>query len=129
MASYRDPHITRTMGVFERVREFVHTTGFEPEDIKEAVLQVCSEIDKPDPPGPAAQKAFSRLILGLMDDERKKFKQQLLRITPEKLLEVVDRYFKPDNAQCGIAVIAGEDHLKQANEELSGTPLRINAVP
>ena len=106
----------------------MHSGKFDAEDIKEAVLQVCSEIDKPDPPGPAAQKAFSRLIVGLHDEERIKFKQQLLQVSPDKILEVVDRYFEAQKTQPGIAVISGEDHLKKANEELKNKPLAIRTI-
>jgi Zn-dependent M16 (insulinase) family peptidase len=128
LASYRDPHIHRTLKVFEGVWEFVTSGRFEKDDIKEAVLQVCSEIDKPDPPGPSAQKAFSRMIIGLKDEERGKFKQQLLQVTPQKVMEVADHYFKPETATPAVAVIAGADHLKQANEALSQHMLKINAI-
>lgn len=128
LASYRDPHIHRTLKVFDGIWEFVISGKLEKDDIKEAVLQVCSEIDKPDPPGPAAQKAFSRMIIGLKDEERVKFKQQLLQVTPRKLMEVADHYFKPETAAPAVAVIAGEDHLKQANTALSQRALKINAI-
>lgn len=128
LASYRDPHITRTLGVFDGVAEFIGLENIDEEDIKEAVLQVCSEIDKPDAPGPAAQKAFTRLIIGVKDEQRIKFKQQLLQVTSDKLLEATEKYFNPEKAKAGIAVIAGEEHLKQANKELSIRPLDIRAI-
>ena len=128
LASYRDPHIARTLKVFEGVVAFMHSGKFKKEDIKEAVLQVCSEIDKPDPPGPTAQRAFSRLLIGLSDAERLKFKRQLLQVSPDDLLTVVDRYFKTAPQQTGIAVIAGEDHLKKANGELESATLSIQAI-
>ena len=62
-ASYRDPHIVATLGAFDGAMAFIRSGDFTPEDIKEAVLQVCSEIDKPDPPGMAARKAFFRSTL------------------------------------------------------------------
>jgi Zn-dependent M16 (insulinase) family peptidase len=52
--SYRDPHIVTTLNVYRNAADFVRTNIFSDEDIKEAILQVCSEIDKPDPPGPTA---------------------------------------------------------------------------
>jgi Zn-dependent M16 (insulinase) family peptidase len=127
LASYRDPHITRTIGVFSGVGDFIRSGSIEKEDIKEAVLQVCSEIDKPDAPGTAAQKAFSRLIIGLDDEERIKFKQKLLKVTAQNLFEIGDKYFSPKKTKAGIAVIAGEDHLNQANKELE-SPLNINFI-
>ncbi|MEJ2154996.1 MAG: insulinase family protein [Desulfobacteraceae bacterium] len=128
LASYRDPHITRTLRVFEGVVAFMQSGKFDKEDITEAVLQVCSEIDKPDPPGSAAQKAFSRLIIGLSDEERIKFKQKLLQVTPDSLMSVVDRYFKKPPEDTGVAVIAGADHLKKANSELSNRPLTLHTI-
>ena len=128
LASYRDPHIQRTLEVFKGVAEFISSEKIEKEDIKEAVLQVCSEIDKPDAPGTAAQKAFSRMIVGVKDEDRLKFKQQLLKVTPDKLTETAERYFKPENNKIGIAVIAGEEHLKENNQELGKDPLEIKTI-
>jgi presequence protease len=128
LASYRDPHIVRTLEVFDGVAEFMHAGPVTQEDVKEAVLQVCSEIDKPDPPGPAARKAFSRLIVGLTDADRKDFKRQLLEVTPQKLSAVVERYFSRKGSQTGTAVIAGEDQLKKANAQLVEKPLRLQAI-
>ncbi|MEJ2170445.1 MAG: hypothetical protein P8X90_33525, partial [Desulfobacterales bacterium] len=74
--SYRDPHIVSTLKAYDGARNFIRSGNFNDEDIKEAVLQVCSEIDKPDPPGPAAKKAFYRQIVALSDDVREHFKKQ-----------------------------------------------------
>jgi Zn-dependent M16 (insulinase) family peptidase len=128
LASYRDPHIVRTLKVFDGVAEFMHSGPVTGEDVKEAVLQVCSEIDKPDPPGPAARKAFSRLIVGLTDADRKDFKRQLLEVTPQKLSAVVERYFAVGDARVGTAVIAGADQLEKANTQLADKPLKLQAI-
>jgi Zn-dependent M16 (insulinase) family peptidase len=128
LASYRDPHIVRTLEVFDGIVPFMHSDQVNAEDIKEAVLQVCSEIDKPDPPGPAARKAFSRLIVGLTDEARNAFKRQLLEVTPQKLSDVVDRYFNLEGNKVGMAVIAGQDQLQHANSQLAGKPLKLSAI-
>ena len=114
--------------MFDGVAAFMQSGRVNEEDIKEAVLQVCSEIDKPDPPGPAARKAFSRLIVGLSDEVRKTFKQQLLQVTPQEVLQVAERYFAQAKATPGMAVIAGEDQLQQANAQLKGKPLKVFAM-
>jgi presequence protease len=128
LASYRDPHIVRTLEVFDGIVGFMDAGSVSQEDVKEAVLQVCSEIDKPDPPGPAARKAFSRLVVGLTDEARREFKQQLLEVTPRKLADVVERYFSPDDTQVGTAVIAGGDQLQKANEQIGNRPLKLQAI-
>ena len=129
LASYRDPHIVRTLEVFDGLTRFMHSGPVTQEDVKEAVLQVCSEIDKPDPPGPAARKAFSRLIVGLTDEDRRDFKQQLLEVTPQKLADVVQRYFSGEGGtRVGTAVIAGADQLAKANEQLADKPLKLQPI-
>jgi Zn-dependent M16 (insulinase) family peptidase len=86
-ASYRDPHIVSTLNAFERAAVFIRSGSFSEEDVNEAVLQVCSEIDKPDPPGPAARKAFYRKIVSLSDEMRGDFKSRLLSLTRSKVMQ------------------------------------------
>jgi len=128
LASYRDPHIVRTLEVFDNTAEFMRKTPLKQEDVKEAVLQVCSEIDKPDPPGPAARKAFARLIVGLTDETRLQFKQQLLLATPQKLADVAQKYLAGKDTQRGTTVIAGKDHLEKARRQLTGRNLAIEVL-
>ncbi len=57
-ASYRDPHIVNTLKVYDGAFNFIKSGTYTDEDIKEAILQVCSEIDRPDPPGPFGKKSI-----------------------------------------------------------------------
>jgi Zn-dependent M16 (insulinase) family peptidase len=127
MASYRDPHIARTLDVFSGVLDLVQSGSITSEDVKEAILQVCADIDKPDPPGPAARKAFSRRILGLTDETRLAFKKQLLQVTVKQVETVAQTYFSKDLSGTGVAVIAGEQHLEEANKQLE-KPLRRHSI-
>jgi len=117
-ASYRDPNIRRTLGVFQNACDFIKSGDYTEEDIKEAVLQVCSEIDKPDTPGPASIKAFYRQILGLTDEKRRQFKQALLDLNKESIIKAAERYFNVDEAQKGTAVISSREALEAANQNL-----------
>lgn len=128
LASYRDPHIVQTLGVYDGVVDFLRTAPIGAEDIKEAVLQVCSEIDRPDPPGPGARKAFLRRIVGLTDDERKGYKQRLLKLTRDQVLDTAESYFAAGRERSGVAVIAGQEHLSQANAQMGENSLVIQAI-
>jgi presequence protease len=127
MASYRDPHIIRTLNVFKNAADFIGRGETSAEDVKEAILQVCSEIDRPDPPGPAARKAFGRLIVGLDDEARLEFKRSLLTVDRERVLEVVTRYFTK-GSPTGVAVIAGQEHLEEANRQIPEKPLTLESI-
>jgi len=127
LGSYRDPHIVATLAVYEGVAQFLRTADFVQEDIKEAILQVCSEIDKPDPPGPAARKAFYRSIVSLTDDTRKAFKHKLLELNRKQVRTVAEKYFQADRRQ-GIAVISNEEQLKAANQKLADEALALHRI-
>jgi Zn-dependent M16 (insulinase) family peptidase len=128
LCSYRDPHILRTFRVYDRAGEFITSGKYSDEDIKEAVLQACSDIDKPDPPGPAAKKAFFRNLVGLTDDARNKFKSSLLSMTKKKVMETAAGYFPGNNIKKGNVAISNEDKLKAVNKELGNNPLTIRKI-
>ena len=127
-ASYRDPHILETLKVFERASAFVISGGYRDEDIKEAILQVCSDIDKPDPPGTAARKSFYRDIVALKDESRRRFKKGLLALKKKDVVETARRYFGSGGEPSGVAVISSGDRLKQANETTSDKPLELHTI-
>ncbi|MEA3427646.1 MAG: insulinase family protein [Thermodesulfobacteriota bacterium] len=116
--SYRDPHISNTLKVYDGAVDFINSGRFVDEDVNEAILQVCSGIDKPDPPGPAAQKAFYRKIVSLSDEARKTFKERLLSLTRDKVVEVAAKYFDPNKSKRSVAVISSEQKLKETNKKL-----------
>ena len=124
-ASYRDPHIVSTLKTYDNARGFIRSGNYGDEDIKEAILQVCSDIDKPDPPGIAARKAFFRKIVFLSDDIREQFKQKLLALTRKQIINVAEKYFDDNNEKQAVAVISNEDRLNAANRQLGNNPLKI----
>jgi Zn-dependent M16 (insulinase) family peptidase len=126
-ASYRDPHVSATLKVYENAAGFVRSDAYKETDIDEAVLQMCSEIDKPDPPGPAARKAFYRKIIGLTDEARQQFKQALLLLNRRQVRETAEKYFDPGRDPDSVAVISGESQLQKANAELK-PPLELHRI-
>jgi len=127
-ASYRDPHIVSTLTAFDNAAAFIRSGNFSDEDVNEAVLQVCSEIDKPDPPGPAARKAFYRQIVSLSDEMRIRFKTELLSLTRSQVMQAAEKYFDRKDTQKAVAVVSGEDQLTAANEKLVGSPLALYRI-
>ncbi|MDQ1331868.1 MAG: presequence protease [Thermodesulfobacteriota bacterium] len=127
-ASYRDPHIINTLRVYRAVPAFIRSGKFSDEDVKEAVLQVCAETDKPDPPGPAARKAFYRKIVSLSDELRARYKSGVLAVTREKVIKTAEKYFGDMEKNCGVAVISGEEQLESANEQLGNSALKLYKI-
>lgn len=128
MGSYRDPHIVTTLKVFEEAGDFLRNNPIDDDDVSEAILQVCSGIDKPDTPGPAARKAFYRDIVSLNDDMRREYKAGLLKLTKKDLNAIVETYFKHDPEKKSVAVISGEEKLNEANLKMAGKPLELHKI-
>jgi hypothetical protein len=126
--SYRDPHIVATLEAYAAAAEFIRSGSYTEEDIKEAILQVCSEIDKPDPPGPAARKAFYRKIVSLSDDIRIQFKTRLLSLKRRDIQQAADQYFGLQCKNGSVAVISNQEKLKEANQQLADQPLSLYQI-
>jgi hypothetical protein len=128
LGSYRDPHIVNTLKVYDQAGPFIRSGKFTDEDVKEAILQVCSDIDKPDPPGPAARKAFFRQLIGLSDDMRLGFKTQLLALDRGRIQAAAEKYFNGASRPQAVAVISSEEKLKAANEAMAERPLALHRI-
>ena len=126
--SYRDPHIVTTLRTYNDASTFITSGNYTDEDVKEAILQVCSDIDKPDPPGIAARNAFYRKIIDLTDDTRKAFKKNLISITRSRVVDTALKYFSHDHKKTGVAVISNEEKLKAANQKLNGSSLKLYRI-
>lgn len=128
--SYRDPHITRTMDIYHSACDFITHGSYSENDIKEAVLQVCSDIDKPETPGPASIKAFYRSITGMTDDMRLQFKNRLLEMNKPLVQQIARKYFTIDDSLKGTAVISSKERLEAANITLkkTGSPLTLFSI-
>jgi Zn-dependent M16 (insulinase) family peptidase len=126
--SYRDPHIVTTLNVYADAADFARAGCYSEEDVKEAILQVCSEIDKPDPPGPAARKAFYRKIVSLSDGIRSQFKTRLLSLTRNDVRQVAAKYFNNEAERQAIAVISNEKKLNETNQQLADQALKLYQI-
>ncbi len=126
LGSYRDPQIARTLDVYRQAGAFLDSGVITAQDVKEAILQVCSDIDRPDPPAVEARKAFLRDLVGLGDDLREAFKRNLLAVSLSQVTEVAGRYFRPE-MDTAVAVIAARQQLEAANKTMS-QPLTLHPV-
>jgi len=126
--SYRDPHIVTTLNVYAAAADFARSGNYSDEDVKEAILQVCSEIDKPDPPGPAARKAFYRKIVSLSDEIRSQFKTRLLSLARKDVRQAAVKYFNIQDEPQAVAVISNEQKLNEANQQLADQPLKLYQI-
>ena len=126
--SYRDPHIRQTLRAFEGACDYIRSGTYNEEDITEAVLQVCSDIDKPMPPGMEARKAFYRDLIGLTDDARQEYKERLLNLRRANVLATAERFFGVSATSRSVAVISSEEKLNAANADGNDRPFVLKKI-
>jgi len=126
--SYRDPHIRQTLQTYAKVTDFLCNGHYDDTDINEAIIQVCSDIDRPDTPASKARKAFWRKLTGLTDDLRKQFKEQILSVTRSQVMDISQKYFMGLGQKGTIGVVSSSDKVEQYNAENSGELFEIHEI-
>ncbi|MCD6187579.1 MAG: insulinase family protein [Desulfuromusa sp.] len=123
MLSYRDPHIVRTLQVYEQAIDWAVAGEFPDDSVKESVLAVFGDLDKPLSPAGAGAEEFANIRQEMTLEMRNQMRQQLLAVDGAALQMVAEKYLK--NGKSAIAVLAGEAALQQANTELGDKPLEL----
>lgn len=119
--SYRDPRLTETLDDFRRAIDWMLGTPHEYAPLEEAILGVISSLDKPASPAGTAKQAFHNELFGRDKAQRARFRQQVLNVSIEQLVDVTRRYLA-DHAQASIGVVSSKTH--QADLEKLGLELR-----
>ncbi|MBF0452240.1 MAG: insulinase family protein [Candidatus Magnetomorum sp.] len=120
LISYRDPHVRQTLQTFAKVSDFICEGSYSDTDIQEAVLQVCSDIDRPDSPSSKARKAFWRKLTGLSDEMRQEFKANVLSVTRSQVMDVAEKYFKHLDQKGTVGVISNAEKMAMFNQQEDG---------
>ncbi len=126
LLSYRDPHILRTLDVYQQAIDWAVAGNFSAESVKEAILTIFSDLDKPLSPAGVGAQEFANLRQGLTLKMRNQMRQQLLSVDAAALTRVAKQYLQ--QGQSAVSVLAGEAALKQANEQLGKLALELKKV-
>ena len=126
--SYRDPHIERTLKVYNDSINWVLENKFSDEDLKEAILGVFGDIDKPLSPSGKGTREFICILRGLTPEIRQKRREDLLGVTRDDLIDAAKRYLKDGIKKSSVAVISGKEMLEEASKGKEGLNLSIESI-
>src|SRR5579859_939534 len=116
--SYRDPNIVRTYDVYDQAARWVLDNQIEAEPLKEAILGACGDVDPLESPDIKGRREAINRLTGFTREERERFKQRLLAVTPADLQRVATRYLVEGH---GVqATVAGADLVADARKERPG---------
>ncbi|XP_063878942.1 presequence protease, mitochondrial-like [Scylla paramamosain] len=89
--SYRDPHSTQTLAVFDAAVEWVLSGGFSERDVAEAKLGVFQAVDAPISPGSQGRRRF---LAHITDELFADHRRLVLDVAPQDLVRVARMYLK-----------------------------------
>jgi presequence protease len=126
--SYRDPHIVSTLKTYFGAGDYVAKAKLDKKSITEAVLQICSEIDKPLAPAESAERDFMQTYTGLSFEMLQDFRKKIIAANVAEVRAVAQKYLSADIRDYSIAVISSKEKLTKANEGLKEIQLEIGKI-
>jgi len=125
MLSYRDPHLARTLKVYREAVEWVVAGRFSDQDVKEAILGVFSDLDRPLSPSGKGDHETILSLKGITPEMRQAQRRRILAVRREKLTELANRYFLKDWEKGAVGVLSSEKAILDANKDLGDEALTI----
>lgn len=129
--SYRDPNINSTLNAFEESVQNVIEGNFNESDLEEAKFEMMQGLDAPLSPGSQSDTAYGWLCEGRSLDIRQAYRNKLLALTREDIIDAVERVIAKNMHLGNAVVFAGRELLEKANLQFISDgkpPLLIEGV-
>ncbi|MFW5996666.1 MAG: insulinase family protein [Lentisphaeria bacterium] len=124
--SYRDPHIKRTLDVYDGALEYIMNKDWSEDDVRRAVIACAKEDAKPIRPGWATSASLWRYLTRLTDEERQRRRELLQKVTVADVKDVARDILSAEQHP-NTCVVSSRDQLVQANREMA-FPLAIKNI-
>ena len=126
-ASYRDPHVARTINVFEQTVDYVKQIEWTQVDIDRAIIATAKDGEKPIRPSQAASGALSQHLVGQTREMREERYAQLRRATPTEVKRALLQLLEENGDKAAVCAVSSREKLEAANSELA-QPLVIEDI-
>ena len=129
--SYRDPNIVNTMDAFDLAIQNISRGKFSNEDLEEARFEIIQALDTPISPSSRADIAYSWLKEEKTFERRKNFRNKILELNKEAVIEAVNELIIPNSQKAATVVFAGKELLERENKTLISkglNPLELKTV-
>jgi len=126
--SYRDPWVTRTLGVFEGVPEYVRTAAWSEAEVGRAIIGTAKEGERPIRPAEATGTALFRHRIGDTPERRNARHAALLQVTPGEARRAMLAVLDEGMAKSAVCVVSSREKLEAANAETPGAGLSVEEI-
>ncbi len=126
-ASYRDPHVARTLNVFAETVDYVKQVEWTQTDIDRAIIATAKNGEKPIRPSQAVSDALSQHLTGQTRQMREQRYAQLRRATPTEVKRALLELLEENRDKAAVCAVSSREKLEAANAELA-QPLVIEDI-
>jgi Zn-dependent M16 (insulinase) family peptidase len=110
--SYRDPHLKRTVDIFDGVADYLEKLELSDEELSKAIIATIGGLDKPLTPSEKGGKVTAMLLTGLSFADLQRERDEVLSTTVEDLRGFA-KMFREGMKQNNICVFGNEEKLKE----------------
>ena len=126
-SSFRDPHVARTINVFEQTVDYVKQVEWTQTDIDRAIIATAKDGEKPIRPSEAASGALSQHLVGQTREMREERYAQLRKATPAEVKRALLELLEQNGDKAAVCAVSSREKLEAANSELA-QPLVIEDI-
>ena len=118
LSSFRDPHISETINVFQRIVDYVQQVPWSQADIDRGIIGVAKRDEKPLRPSEATSMALFRHTIGETFERRCQRRRSLLQATPDTVRRALLAALEAGLPQASICVMSDRARLERARATL-----------
>lgn len=110
--SYRDPNLSDTLDVYDRIPEYIKSFSPDERDMTKYIIGTFSALDTPMNPEAKGSRSLSAYLEGITYEQIQKERNEILNAQPEdirRLADLVEAVLKKDS----ICVIGNENMIKE----------------
>lgn len=111
--SYRDPNLSDTLDVYDRIPEYIKSFSPDERDVTKYIIGTFSALDTPMNPEAKGSRSLSAYLEGITYEQIQKERNEILNAQPEdirRLADLVEAVLKKDS----ICVIGNENMIKES---------------
>ena len=111
--SYRDPNLSDTLDVYDRIPEYIKCFSPDERDMTKYIIGTFSALDTPMNPEAKGSRSLSAYLEGITYEQIQKERNEILNAQPEdirRLADLVEAVLKKDS----ICVIGNENMIKES---------------
>lgn len=111
--SYRDPNLSDTLDVYDRIPEYIKSFSPDERDMTKYIIGTFSALDTPMNPEAKGSRSLSAYLEGITYEQIQKERNEILNAQPEdirRLADLVEAVLRKDS----ICVIGNENMIKES---------------